>query len=88
MGKGAVDERHPLSVGVIGYFMGTRSATKGLRRLVSDADVILFVGDRTIRTAPIRGRCSRPARPTSISTSTARKSAATTRRCGWSATPS
>jgi acetolactate synthase-1/2/3 large subunit len=47
MGKGAVDERHPLSVGVIGYFMGTRSATKGLRRLVSDADVILFVGDRT-----------------------------------------
>jgi acetolactate synthase-1/2/3 large subunit len=47
MGKGAVDERHPLSVGVIGYFMGTRSATKALRRLVSDADVILFVGDRT-----------------------------------------
>jgi acetolactate synthase I/II/III large subunit len=47
MGKGAVDETHPLSVGVIGYFMGTRSATKGLRRLVSDADVILFVGDRT-----------------------------------------
>ena len=47
MGKGAVDERHPLSVGVIGYFMGTRGATKALRRLVSDADVILFVGDRT-----------------------------------------
>jgi acetolactate synthase-1/2/3 large subunit len=47
MGKGAVDERHPLSVGVIGYFMGTRGATKGLKRLVTDADVILFVGDRT-----------------------------------------
>ena len=47
MGKGAVDERHPLSVGVIGYFMGTRSATKALRRLVSDADVVLFAGDRT-----------------------------------------
>jgi acetolactate synthase I/II/III large subunit len=47
MGKGAVDERHPLSVGVIGYFMGTRSATKAQRRLVSDADAILFVGDRT-----------------------------------------
>src|SRR6185436_12024703 len=47
MGKGTVDERHPLSVGVIGYFMGTRSATKAMRRLVSDADVILFVGDRT-----------------------------------------
>src|SRR5262249_45574579 len=47
MGKGAVDERHPLSVGVIGYFMGTRSATKAMKRLVSDADVVLFVGDRT-----------------------------------------
>jgi len=47
MGKGAVDERHPLSVGVIGYFMGTRGATKAMRRLVSDADVILFVGERT-----------------------------------------
>ncbi len=47
MGKGAVDERHPLSIGVIGYFMGTRSATKGLRRLVDEADVIMFVGDRT-----------------------------------------
>ncbi len=47
MGKGAVDEKHPLSVGVIGYFMGTRSATKGLRRLVDEADVIMFVGDRT-----------------------------------------
>ena len=47
MGKGAVDERHPLSVGVIGYFMGTRSATKAMRRIVADADVILFVGDRT-----------------------------------------
>ena len=47
MGKGAVDERHPLSVGVIGYFMGTRGMTKHLRGLVSEADVILFVGDRT-----------------------------------------
>jgi acetolactate synthase-1/2/3 large subunit len=47
MGKGAVDEKHPLSVGVIGYFMGTRSVTKGLRRLVDEADVIMFVGDRT-----------------------------------------
>src|SRR6185295_13692671 len=28
-------------------FMGTRSATKAMRRIVADADVILFVGDRT-----------------------------------------
>ena len=47
MGKGAVDERHPLSVGVIGYFMGTRGVAKHLRALVDEADVILLVGNRT-----------------------------------------
>ena len=47
MGKGAVDERHPLSVGVVGYFMGTRGRAKHLRALIDQADVILFVGTRT-----------------------------------------
>jgi acetolactate synthase-1/2/3 large subunit len=47
MGKGAVDESHPLSVGVIGYFMGTGGMAKFQRSLVTDADVILFVGNRT-----------------------------------------
>jgi acetolactate synthase-1/2/3 large subunit len=47
MGKGAVDERHPLSVGVVGYFMGTRGATRHLRSLLASADVILLVGNRT-----------------------------------------
>jgi acetolactate synthase-1/2/3 large subunit len=47
MGKGAVDETHPLSVGVVGYFMGTRSMTQHLRSVVTDADVILLVGNRT-----------------------------------------
>ncbi|MBI3917690.1 MAG: acetolactate synthase catalytic subunit [Betaproteobacteria bacterium] len=47
MGKGAVDERHPLSVGVIGYFMGKRARARHLRNLIDEADVILFVGDRT-----------------------------------------
>lgn len=47
MGKGAVDERHPLSVGVIGYFMGTRAIAKHLRGLVAEADVILLIGNRT-----------------------------------------
>jgi acetolactate synthase I/II/III large subunit len=46
MGKGAVDETHPLSLGVVGYFMGTRSRTKFLRDLVTDADVVLLVGNR------------------------------------------
>ncbi len=47
MGKGATDEGHPLSVGVVGYFMGTRSRTRHMRPLVADADVILLVGNRT-----------------------------------------
>lgn len=47
MGKGSVDEQHPLSVGVVGYFMGTRGLTKDLRSLVTEADVIVLVGNRT-----------------------------------------
>jgi acetolactate synthase I/II/III large subunit len=47
MGKGAVDETHPLSLGVIGYFMGRGGRTREMRRLVDEADVILFVGART-----------------------------------------
>ncbi len=47
MGKGAVDEMHPLSVGVVGYFMGTRGRTKFLREMVTQADVVLLVGNKT-----------------------------------------
>jgi acetolactate synthase-1/2/3 large subunit len=47
MGKGAVDESHPLSIGVIGYFMGTGGMAKFQRSLVAEADAILFVGTRT-----------------------------------------
>jgi acetolactate synthase I/II/III large subunit len=47
MGKGSVDETHPLSIGVVGYFMGTRGRTKFLRDLVTEADVVLLVGNRT-----------------------------------------
>jgi len=47
MGKGAVDETHPLSLGVIGYFMGPGARTHELRRFVEEADVILFAGART-----------------------------------------
>ncbi len=47
MGKGSVADTHPLSLGVIGYFMGPGSRTHKLRDLVEDADVILFVGNRT-----------------------------------------
>lgn len=47
MGKGSVDEHHPLSVGVIGNAMGTNGVTKFQRDFVRDSDVIVFVGTRT-----------------------------------------
>jgi len=47
MGKGAVDERHPLSIGVTGYAMGPLSPTHHMRDIMADADVILLVGTRT-----------------------------------------
>jgi acetolactate synthase-1/2/3 large subunit len=47
MGKGTVAEDHPLSLGVVGYFMGTGGMGKFMRPLIDEADVILFVGART-----------------------------------------
>ncbi|WP_285313322.1 acetolactate synthase catalytic subunit [Pseudarthrobacter sp. fls2-241-R2A-168] len=47
MGKGSVDELHPLSVGIVSNYMGKTSAAHHLRDLVKDADVIVFVGSRT-----------------------------------------
>ena len=47
MGKGSVDELHPLSLGVVSNYMGRTSANYHLRELVHDADVVVFVGSRT-----------------------------------------
>ena len=47
MGKGSVDETHPLSIGVIGYFMATRGMAKFARPLLNEADVIVLIGNRT-----------------------------------------
>ena len=47
MGKGAVDERHPLSCGVLGALVGPRSLGRHTRSLIDEADVILLVGTRT-----------------------------------------
>lgn len=47
MGKGAVDETHPLSLGVIGYFMGPGGVARYQRPLIEGADVILLIGTRT-----------------------------------------
>ena len=47
MGKGSVDETHPLSLGVVGNTMGLGARTRDLRGMVESADVILLVGNRT-----------------------------------------
>lgn len=47
MGKGAVDETHPLSIGVVGNAMGRNSATRHKRDLITGADAVLLVGTRT-----------------------------------------
>lgn len=47
MGKGAVDETHPLSVGIVGYTMARAARTHALRAMVDRADVILLIGTRT-----------------------------------------
>jgi len=46
MGKGAVDENHPLSAGVI-TMTGPRSLGSHSRALIDDADLVLLVGTRT-----------------------------------------
>ena len=47
MGKGAVDENHPLSIGVAGYNLGRLSRARHLRPILDEADVVLLVGTRT-----------------------------------------
>lgn len=47
MGKGTVAETHPLSLGIVGYFMGEGARSRELRSLVENADVVLLVGNRT-----------------------------------------
>lgn len=47
MGKGAVSELHPLSLGVIGNVLAAGAPAYEARALVGDADVVLLVGTRT-----------------------------------------
>lgn len=47
MGKGAIDERHPLSVGIAGYAMGRLAPARHMKPLFEEADVVLLVGTRT-----------------------------------------
>ncbi len=47
MGKGAVSDGHPLTVGLIGNAMGARSLGEQTRPVIDEADVVLLVGTRT-----------------------------------------
>jgi len=47
MGKGTIDERAPLSLGVFGNCMGHGSRAHHLRSYASEADLVLLVGTRT-----------------------------------------
>ncbi len=47
MGKGAVCETHPLSLGVVGNTMGLGARTRDMRSMVEGADAVLLVGNRT-----------------------------------------
>ena len=47
MGKGSVDDFHPLSCGVLGALTGPRSLGRRMRPLLDEADVVLLVGTRT-----------------------------------------
>lgn len=47
MGKGSVDENHPLSLGCVGNFMAPGSRTHGMRPMIENADVMVLIGNRT-----------------------------------------
>jgi acetolactate synthase-1/2/3 large subunit len=47
MGKGAIDERGALSLGVFGNCTGPGARAADVRRAVSEADLVLLVGTRT-----------------------------------------
>ncbi|MEF0941607.1 acetolactate synthase catalytic subunit [Rhizobium sp. BR 362] len=47
MGKGAVDEHHALSAGVLGSLIGPRSLGRHTAGLVNDADLVVLIGTRT-----------------------------------------
>ncbi|MFO1281393.1 MAG: acetolactate synthase catalytic subunit [Burkholderiales bacterium] len=47
MGKGALDESHPLALGPLTYAIGNRSSGKHLRPMLEESDVVVLVGTRT-----------------------------------------
>lgn len=51
MGKGAVSEQHPLSLGVGGNTLGRLSPGRYLRPMIENADLVILVGTRTQQTS-------------------------------------
>ena len=47
MGKGVIDERSPLALGVFGNCMGPSARAAGVRDFAAEADLVLFVGMRS-----------------------------------------
>ena len=47
MGKGSVNEDHPLSMGVLTNALGLGSRTRPMKAIMDDADVVVLVGTRT-----------------------------------------
>jgi acetolactate synthase-1/2/3 large subunit len=47
MGKGAVSDRHPLTIGLVGNAMGRHSLGRHMRPILQEADIVLLVGTRT-----------------------------------------
>lgn len=47
MGKGSVDEHHPLSCGVLGSLTGPRSLGSFTRSILEEADLVMLIGTRT-----------------------------------------
>jgi len=47
MGKGAVAEDHPLSLGIGGNVLGKMSPSRHLRPLIARADLVILIGTRT-----------------------------------------
>lgn len=47
MGKGCVADSHPLTIGVVGAAMGVNSPTRYQRELITEADLVILVGNRT-----------------------------------------
>ena len=60
MGKGVIDERSPLALGVFGNTMGSASGASHLAGYATDADVVVFIGCRTNENATHAWRLYNP----------------------------